>query len=449
MDETEKYKQRLEAIAEKRRLQEEQDKARREMEDEKLRLQQLKRKSLRDQWLMEGPPLSPTSLNAQSPRSPPWDSQSQEIERHPDKLQAENQHLAEEEEKLKEQMEEAVKVEEAGVEINQDGVVQNGENNTTGSETTEEVKTNQIPLLEEAATVLTNGREDTEANINHDTEEQITQSTTNGPIEATECVSMLEPGLSLGVSEADLGPVHEEEEGTLVMRAECVIITDEGDDVPEDLTSQEDQHETMQPEEPPLSNPEAGPEGGEAVEELLKTEAAPETSPESEKRPTPEAQPAIRDVDVKNEKADGEPNAEAKDNQVDGQASVQVLSPANALEGTKVALVPVYSEVQPSAITLDLGAEGEAAMAAEEAEAALKVQDPATIADQFQEVPLANPQEKQRTEAEPAEQEPLLSQAKSPNTQAEPAAASNPASTNRGEGPEAPKHKTCQCCSVM
>ncbi|KAM7394105.1 hypothetical protein PAMP_020925 [Pampus punctatissimus] len=377
------------------------------------------------------------------------------------RLQAENQHLAEEEEKLKEQMEvgqtEAVKVAEAGVEISQDGVVQNGENNTTGSETTEgEMKTNQIPLLEEAATVLTNGREDTKANINHDAAEQITQSTTNGPIEAAECVSMmLEPGLSLDVSEADHGQVpnfsvHEEEEGTLVMRAECVIITDEGDDVPEDLTSQEDQHETMQPEEALLLNPEAGPEGVEAVEEVLKTEAAPETSPDLENRPTPEAQPAIRDKDVKNEKADGESNAEAKVNQLEeGQASVQVLSPANALEGTTVALVPVYSEVQPSAITLDLGAEGEAPMAAEEAEAALKVQDPATIADQFQEVPLANPQEKQRTEAEPSEQEPLLSQAKSPNTQAEPAAASNPASTNQGDGPEAPKHKTCQCCSVM
>uniref|UniRef100_A0A3Q2YKF9 Paralemmin-1-like n=1 Tax=Hippocampus comes TaxID=109280 RepID=A0A3Q2YKF9_HIPCM len=75
MDEAEKYQQRLEAIAEKRRLREEQERAKRDMEDEKLRLQQLMRKSLRDQWLMEGAPLSPSTLDSQSPHSPPWSSQ--------------------------------------------------------------------------------------------------------------------------------------------------------------------------------------------------------------------------------------------------------------------------------------------------------------------------------------------------------------------------------------
>ncbi|XP_067435846.1 paralemmin-3 isoform X2 [Thunnus thynnus] len=449
MDEAEKYKQRLEAIAEKRRLQEEQDKARREMEDEKLRLQQLKRKSLRDQWLMEGAPLSPTSLDAQSPRSPLWGSQAQEIEKRIDKLQAESQQLAEEEEKLKEQMEdgqtESVKVAEAGVET-----------------TEEEVKTNQTPLLEEAAAVLTNGRGDTEANINHDTAEQITQSATNGPLgESESVISMkLEPVLSQAVSEAELGQVpnfidiHEEEEGTLVMRAERVIITDEGDDVPEDLTPQEDQQKTMQPEETPLPNAEAATEGGEAVEEVIKTEADPETFTESEKGPSPEAQPTTGDADVEN--GGGETKAEAEDNQLEVPASVQLQSPANALEGTTVALVPVYSEAQPCILTPEQGAKAEATTTLEGAEAALvqdPVQDPATMPGQFQEVPLADPQEMQRTEPEPGEQEPLLSQAKAPNTQAEPAAAStethSPTRANQGEENEAPKRKTCQCCSVM
>lgn len=467
MDEAEKYKQRLEAIAEKRRLQEEQDKARREMEDEKLRLQQLKRKSLRDQWLMEGAPLSPTSLDAQSPRSPLWGSQAQEIEKRIDKLQAESQQLAEEEEKLKEQMEdgqtESVKVSEAGVEIVQDAVLQNGENNATGLKTTEEeVKTNQTPLLEEAAAVLTNGRGDTEANINHDTAEQITQSATNGPLgESESVVSMkLEPVLSQAVPEAELGQVpnfidiHEEEEGTLVMRAERVIITDEGDDVPEDLTPQEDQQKTMQPEETPLPNAEAATEGGEAVEEVIKTEADPETFTESEKGPSPGAQPTTGDADVEN--GDGETKAEAEDNQLEVPASVQLQSPANALEGTTVALVPVYSEAQPCTLTPEQGAKAEATTTLEGAEAALvqdPVQDPATMPGQFQEVPLADPQEMQRTEPEPGEQEPLLSQAKAPNTQAEPAAAStethSPTRANQGEENEAPKRKTCQCCSVM
>ncbi|KAK2857337.1 hypothetical protein Q7C36_005256 [Tachysurus vachellii] len=77
MDEAEKYQQRLQAIAEKRRLQEEQDRAKRQLEDEKLRLQQLKRKSLRDQWLLEAPPLSPDSAG---PRAPLWSTEAQQIE---------------------------------------------------------------------------------------------------------------------------------------------------------------------------------------------------------------------------------------------------------------------------------------------------------------------------------------------------------------------------------
>ncbi|XP_066564089.1 paralemmin-3 [Amia ocellicauda] len=77
MDEAEKYQQRLQAIAEKRRLQEEEERARREMEEERLRLQQLKRKSLRDQWLMEGPPLTP---EPPSPRSPLWSPPVQQTE---------------------------------------------------------------------------------------------------------------------------------------------------------------------------------------------------------------------------------------------------------------------------------------------------------------------------------------------------------------------------------
>ncbi|KAM9363667.1 paralemmin-3 [Symphorus nematophorus] len=477
MDEADKYKQRLEAIAEKRRLQEEEDRAKREMEDEKLRLQQLKRKSLRDQWLMEGAPLSPTSQDAQSPRSPLWGSQAQEIEKHIDKLQSESQRLAEEKEKLKEQMEdsqtEAVKVAEARAEIVHDAVVQNGENNATGSETTEdEVKTNQSPLEDETAAVLTNGRGNLEADTNPDASEQNNQSTTNGLVVASEeVISMtLEPGLSLDVSEAQPGQLlnvnineeeeeeEEEEEGTLVIRAEPVIITDEEDDVPEDLAPQEDQQETVQSEETPLQNPDAGQDGGEAVKEEVKTEA-PEmfTQPEKSK-PTEapaEAQPAAAVGDMQ-ENGDGETEAERQDNQLGDPASVQVQPLSSALEGTVVAPLPVYSQ---SAHTPQLEAEGAAATSPEGAEAAQKAQEPATVPGQFQEVPLADLQENQRTVAGPGEQEPLLSQAKAPDIRVEPAAAAAncPASTEthiqtragQGDEAEAPKRKTCQCCSVM
>ncbi|XP_054460901.1 paralemmin-3 isoform X2 [Anoplopoma fimbria] len=467
MDETEKYKQRLEAIAEKRRLQEEQDRARRDMEDEKIRLQQLKRKSLRDQWLMEGPPLSPASPEAQGPRSPLWGSQAQEIEKRIDKLQSESQRLAEEEETLKEQMgdgqTEAVIKAEAEAEMVQDAVVQNGDNN--GSETTEdEVKTESSPLGE-TASVLTNG----EADANHDI-----QASTNGPVEASGGVGCMksEPGLSLAVSEAEPGQVQnvnsnkeeeeeeeEEEEGILVMRAERVIITDEGEDVPEDLTPQQ---ETMQSEE-------AGHGGGEAVEGEVTTEAAAErfTQPERSDatEPAAEEQPATGDGgsqgDVKtDENGDGERKSEGQDEDSEEPISVQVQSPASAPEVTVVASVPVYSEAQPSALTPELEAEGEAAASPEGAEAALKAQGPATLPGQFQEVPLSDPQENQRTQARPGEQEPLLSQAKANDTQSEPAAAAAAAASTstemhsssragQGEEAQAPKHKTCQCCSVM
>ncbi|XP_040001293.1 paralemmin-3 isoform X2 [Xiphias gladius] len=475
MDEAEKYKQRLEAIAEKRRQQDEQDRARREMEDEKLRLQQLKRKSLRDQWLMEGAPLSPAFPDAQSPCSHLRDSQAEEIEKHIDKLQSESQRLAEEKEK--EQMEdgqmEAVKVSEAGAEMVQDVVVQNGENNATASETTEdEVKTNKSPLLDETAVVLTNGGGDLDAETSHKASEQGIQSNSNGPISVTEGVvnMKLEPGLSLGVSGAESDRVQdvnineEEEEGTLVIRAECVIITDEGDYVPQDLRPQEDQQEAMQSEETPLPNQEAGNERGGAVEEVIKTEAAlksftqPEKSEETE--PTAEAQPATGDGNVEgdvktNENGDGETKAEGQDKKSEDRTSVQLQSPAAVLEGTTVPSVPVYSEAQPS--TLTPKAEGEAAMSPGGAEAALKAQDRSTMPGQFQEVPLADPQENQRTEVGLGEQEPLLSQAKAPNAQAKPAATNSPANKethsptrgSQGEETEAPKGRACQCCSVM
>ncbi|XP_063740087.1 paralemmin-3 isoform X2 [Eleginops maclovinus] len=433
MDETEKYKQRLEAIAEKRRLQEEQDRARREMEDEKLRLQQLKRKSLRDQWLMEAPPLSPSSVDTQNPRSPLWGSQAQEIEKRIDRLQSESQRLAEEEEKLNEQMEdgqtEAGKVAEAAVD--------------------EEEKENLSTLPEKPGVIITNGGGNIDAEISH-----IPQSTTNRASDG-ETSMTLEPELSLGVSEEEPGrginvnnneemeeveeeddEEEEEEEGILVMRAERVIITDEGEDVPEDLTTQDDQQESMQTEETP-------PPIDEACRE---TETF--TQPEkSEATGDGEVQGGVKTNE------DGEVKAEEQDNE--DLSSVQLHPPASALEGSAVASVPVYSEVQPS--TLTSTAEGEAATSTEEVEAEIKAQDPATLLGQFQEVPLAGSRDNLTTEDPPGEQEPLLSQAKAPDTRIEPAAAAaavntetqHPPRASQGEETKAPKHKSCQCCSVM
>lgn len=320
------------------------------------------------------------------------------------------------------------------------------------------MKTNQSPLVDTAAAVLTNGRG--EADTSPDVSEMSNQSTTNGQVIASESVSVrLKEGSLVSVSKGEPGPIpnvnisEEEEEGSLVMRAERVIVTDEGDDVPEDLMSQEDQLKTMQSEETPQPNPEAGQEGEEAVEEVIKPEAAPEMFMQASEaaEANAEAQPAAAGGDMQ---GGVKTNAEGQDKILEDPTSVQVQPPAIALEGTAVSSVPVYCQ---STLTPELEAEGAAAESQEGAETALKAEDPAPLAGQFQEVPLAEPQENQRTEAGPGEQEPLLLQAKATDTRTEPAAANISTSTethcptgaSQGEEMEAPKRKTCQCCSVM
>ncbi|MBZ3875751.1 Paralemmin-3 [Sciurus carolinensis] len=78
MAESSLYRQRLEVIAEKRRLQEEIRAARRELEEEKLRVERLKRKSLRERWLMDGAaegPEQPEDPDSKDPQSPEGQAQ--------------------------------------------------------------------------------------------------------------------------------------------------------------------------------------------------------------------------------------------------------------------------------------------------------------------------------------------------------------------------------------
>lgn len=331
------------------------------------------------------------------------------------------------------------------------------------------MKTNQTSLLDEAAFVLTNGGGDIEADVkHHDISEQKTP-VTNGPIEVTEDImsTKLDHGFGSVVSETGLGEIsiNEEEQGTLIMRAERVIITDEGDDVPEDLIPQ-DQQTTTQSEETPQPNPDACMVSGEAVERVMETEVAAEMFTELENsgivEHIVEVQSGSGDENIEGDveasrSSDGETKDDADDNHLDAPASVLLQSTASAPVGAPVALVPVYSESQTSSLTTEPEAESAVESAPEGAEAALTDQSPATMPGQFQEVPLTDPQENHRTEAEPGEQEPLLTQVKAPNFQAEPAAASSQDSTethspikaNRERETEAPKQKSCQCCSVM
>ncbi|XP_042082368.1 paralemmin-3 isoform X3 [Haplochromis burtoni] len=438
MDEAEKYKQRIEAIAEKRRLQEEQDRSRREKEDEKLRLRQFKRKSLREQWLMEGAPLSPTSLDAESLHSPPWSAQAQHMEEHIEKSQSENKQLADEQEKLEQRTEdgETVKMLHAGDET---------------SESDTEIY--QEAPLDENGVIVTNGVENTEVSAS----DENNQSLTNGP---TSDVSV-EMGKNLDVSEEDPVKVpntnvkeEEEEEGTLVMRAECIFITDDGDDVSGEVVPQADQQESVQSDQILLPNPEAeaSKEGGEAAEEDVQTETF--TEPESE--PLGDIDDSIKANPGEDE--DRDVKTEGQDNELKDPACVQSQSLISPPESTVVALLPVYTEAQPSNLSPNLQVQAEESAAVpEETEAASKAQEATCLTDQFQEVPLADAQENQRTEAGSGEQEPLLLNAKAPSTMVEPAGADSPANAeaqspnagNQGDAAESNKPKKCDCCSVM
>uniref|UniRef100_A0A673IZX2 Paralemmin 3 n=1 Tax=Sinocyclocheilus rhinocerous TaxID=307959 RepID=A0A673IZX2_9TELE len=209
---------------EKRRIQEEQERARREIEDERLRLQQLKRKSLRDQWLMEGPPASPDSTG---PRSPLWGPKVQEMETHINKLQVTSEQLAEEESKLKK-------------------LIEDGSNQTgTDAQTQHKVRHH----AEEAGTL---------SDVTTETDTTTTSAALNGNEEhasANGFNSHPAEGLGaggvtmtfLGFKEVELGQgVDEDDDGGAIIRAERIIITDEGEEIPEedDETAQEPTTET-------------------------------------------------------------------------------------------------------------------------------------------------------------------------------------------------------------
>ncbi|XP_052365555.1 paralemmin-3-like [Oncorhynchus keta] len=290
MDEAEKYQQRLQAITEKRRLQEEQERAKREMEEERLRLQQLKRKSLRDQWLMDGPS-SPTSSE---PRSPLWGSQAQEMEQHIDKLQTESRRLTEEEEKLEQQMEDgranaAVVVVEATAEADQAVILENGQEEVEAESV---LGTVEAALLERAE-ILTNGRGEGEgqAATHNASEEGGLHNGTNGPVTVVPedgAITMT----FLGFTETEPGEAPVIEEGGLIMmRAERVIINDEGDELANDLSSTGQEQEVDSAASNQRS--ESPEEGG--IEEA-KPETTPEESSEVAKETETEADTVTRDL---------------------------------------------------------------------------------------------------------------------------------------------------------
>ncbi|XP_077380402.1 paralemmin-3 isoform X3 [Festucalex cinctus] len=290
MDEAEKYQQRLEAIAEKRRLQEEQERAKREMEDEKLRLQQLKRKSLRDQWLMEGAPLSQSSGDSQSPRSPSWASQ--EVGNH--RLLSWNAGFAGEDAKqqiAEDQTQEAVDMEAGDMGIVEDYAAK---------------------AIHEAASVM-NGEGD--CGLKHHEDALEKPVTTNGP------------SGSVPVEENHLSCV-EVDEGVLIMQAERVVITDEDDE--------EEEEEEVAPQERPK-------EGGVIVEVQVAPEASKELAAD-------ETSVAAKQAERNHE----ETKEEAPQGQDEEAAILPAAEAAHVSskgQGDTLATPPPYQEVPLSDLT--------------------------------------------------------------------------------------------------
>ncbi|XP_012733078.2 paralemmin-3 isoform X2 [Fundulus heteroclitus] len=404
---------------------------------------------------MEGSPLSPSSPNTQNTFSSLWGTQDQDMEKQTDKSQSDDQQVAAQ----KDHATEAVEVSKYRAE-NVHILLENGATIPLRSETpVDEVKFDQNPPESEAAAVLTNGGGRGDGNSDHCPSEQDENNIT-GPVGATKDTGVKAES-ERGVTVAAFGEVPnantkeeeegEDEDGTLVMRAECVYITEEGDDVSGDRSSLKDQQEST-------LNPEGGPEVLEVIEQAVKTEGAPETSAELESEEaaelTVEAQPSSEDggdtkggAEPTNDAEEGT-EAEGRDEKLEVPDGPQPQSPTDALEGATVSLVPVYAAAAPSSLLPETEAESKA-------EEAVKVEEPACKPGQFQEVLLGDPQENQSSEA--GEQEALLQEVHASSLKVEPAGSNIPASsetqspskTSQGEKSEMPKQKTCQCCSLM
>lgn len=324
-----------------------------------------------------------------------------------------------------------------------------------------DVKETQNPAETEPAVVLTNGQGHLEENSNHNNSE-LSVLNLNGPITTFEGVGRVKPEPEMNITEAASGPNvsmnEEEEEGTLVMRAEPVFITDEADDVSEDLSSQEDQQES---DRASLPQSESGNAAGEVLEQEVETEITPEFLPDSEKseasEPTVEAQPATEEEDVEGDDKSRSSSTEEEETKTKVQEE-KVEEPDCMQLQSPVAPVPVYSEVPLSALSPEavLQPKDEALATPVEEKAEAKVENPACQPSQFQEVPLTEPQENQKKEAEPGEQEPLLLKVQactvsSARSTQNPVTAEtlSPATRSQENENQSPKHKTCQCCSVM
>lgn len=245
----------------------------------------------------------------------------------------------------------------------------------------------------------------------------------------------------LGFKEAEPGQgVDEDDDGGAIIRAERVIITDEGEEIPkeDDKTAQEPTVDATN--EDTSGNTE---ENGAEIKTKNHPEASanPEQAEEIEDSPAEEIQ-IVADVavDVKTQDLQ-DLEQEEKDLPESTETQPQIVTVDSAIEASQV---PVYSTTQPSP-TIRAKVEANTT----ESQTPKDEVTPATriSLSQFQEVPLdgagemAESNAKAETEKQRAEQEPLLV--------SKAAAQLDTSAANRAEDAGAPKRKTCQCCSIM
>lgn len=310
--------------------------------------------------------------------------------------------------------------------------------------TEDKLKMDLSLVADDAATLLTNGGGE------GDVSEEGTQSSTNSPVLSSEHTDMQsEDRPDVPVSEDEHDPISnvgickdEEVEGTLVIRAERVIVTDEGNDVHEDLMALPDQQRVVQSERAVMSNLEGGRDV--AAMEEIRTGKVTELTTQGDDADVTEHTVETDLQDFTDTSTDGPDKAS-------DPTSLQMQPPAGSAEDAALSSLPIYGE---STLKPELPLEASAAeVLPEGSEAVVKAQDPAAAPGHFQDVSLAEPQQHQ-----PEEQEPLLSQTTAPDISSEAEAAVNVACSpqaqsapraGQGEDTQAPKHKTCQCCSVM
>ncbi|KAL4647940.1 paralemmin-3 isoform X1 [Arapaima gigas] len=300
-----------------------------------------------------------------------------------------------------------------------------GENGFGEEEEEDKVKCNaSSPPQPEEISCENNPPGDTELGMN----DGAVEGTTDGAVEGTITMTFL------GFATAEPGQGLNGEDVGEIIRAERVIITDDGEDHPvmNEVPASEGKEEPSEPSEPPSAEKPHLDVRKENVEAEACSNGQINTDTEAEPRGA---------------EADTEGEAEAKLDAGEGEKADEGDVPEATSTGDTIEAPQVTVDSRPAPDTV-----GAAAGDEEEKPVAAVV-----LTEQFQDVPLDS-EPKHGTSATEPELQPLVGTAEANNVTAEQeplvSASQAPPDTkgaapSRADGGTAPKQKSCQCCSVM